>query len=81
MQAFDDVAFPLALGRDASVTPEFSTSVIVTASGFERRNSLWSDARLRFDLGPGIRSAAERDGVAQLVPNCQGPAGADRVDE
>jgi uncharacterized protein (TIGR02217 family) len=59
MQAFDDVLYPLALGLDAGVAPEFSTSVAVTASGFERRNSLWSDARLRFDVGPGIRSEAE----------------------
>lgn len=59
MQAFDDVLYPLALGRDAGVSPEFSTSVAVTASGHERRNALWSDARLRFDVGPGIRSEAE----------------------
>lgn len=59
MQAFDDVIYPLALGRDATVVPEFSTAISVTASGFERRNSLWSDARLRFDVGPGIRSEAE----------------------
>ncbi|WP_068076104.1 DUF2460 domain-containing protein [Novosphingobium lentum] len=59
MQAFDDVVFPLALGRAATVTPEFSTNVTITASGFERRNSLWADARLRFDVGPGIRSEAE----------------------
>ncbi len=59
MLAFDDVSYPLALGRDASVIAEFSTSVAVTASGFEHRNSLWSDARLRFDVGPGIRSEAE----------------------
>lgn len=59
MQSFDDVPYPLALGRDAGVSPEFSTSVAVTASGHERRNSLWSDARLRFDVGPGIRSEAE----------------------
>lgn len=59
MQAFDDVLYPLALGRDATVIPEFSTSVSVTASGFERRNSLWSNARLRFDVSPGIRSEAE----------------------
>ncbi|MBB3862388.1 uncharacterized protein (TIGR02217 family) [Novosphingobium hassiacum] len=59
MQSFDNVVFPLALGRDASVTPEFSTNVTITASGFERRNSLWSDARLRFDVGPGVRSDAE----------------------
>lgn len=59
MRAFDDIPYPLALGRDATVTPEFSTSVAVTASGFERRNSLWTDARLRFDVGPGIRSEDE----------------------
>jgi uncharacterized protein (TIGR02217 family) len=59
MQAFDDVLYPLALGRDASVSPEFSTSVSVTASGYERRSSQWSDARLRYDVGPGIRSDAE----------------------
>lgn len=59
MQAFDEVYYPLALGRDTGVSPEFSTSVTVLASGHERRNSLWSDARLRFDVGPGIRSDEE----------------------
>ena len=59
MQPFDDVIFPIALGRSATVTPEFSTAVTITASGYERRNSLWSDARLKFDVGPGVRSEAE----------------------
>lgn len=59
MLPFDDIPYPLALGRDATVVPEFSTSVATSASGHERRNSLWSDARLRFDVGPGIRSEAE----------------------
>lgn len=59
MIAFDDIPYPLALGRDAAVAPEFATSVAVTASGHERRASLWADARLRFDVGPGIRSDEE----------------------
>lgn len=59
MQAFDDVLYPLALGRDAGVSAEFSTSIAVTASGHERRGSHWSDARLHFDVGPGVRSEAE----------------------
>jgi uncharacterized protein (TIGR02217 family) len=59
MQAFDDIAYPFALGLDAGVTAEFSTTVATTASGFEHRSSLWSDARLHFDVGPGIRSEAE----------------------
>jgi uncharacterized protein (TIGR02217 family) len=59
MEAFDDVIYPFALGRSASVAPEFSTSISVTSSGHERRNSLWSDAKVHFDVGPGIRSEAE----------------------
>ena len=59
VNAFDDVRFPIALGREASVEPSFSTSVVTTANGAEQRNSEWADARLRIDAGPGIRSDAE----------------------
>ncbi|MEL7218946.1 MAG: DUF2460 domain-containing protein [Pseudomonadota bacterium] len=59
MEAFDDIIYPFALGRSASVAPEFSTSISVTSSGHERRNSLWSDAKVHFDVGPGIRSEHE----------------------
>ncbi|MFU7527315.1 DUF2460 domain-containing protein [Qipengyuania sp. ASV99] len=59
MEAFDDVLYPFPLGRSTAVAPEFSTSISVTASGHERRNSLWSDARVHFDVGPGIRSESE----------------------
>lgn len=64
VQSFDDVLYPFALGRSASVRPEFSTSVLVTASGYERRNSLWSNARMHYDVGPGIRSEEE---LAELI--------------
>lgn len=75
MQAFDDIPYPLPLGLDADVSPEFSTSVAVTASGFERRNSLWADARLRFDVGPGLRSEAE---LAELIAFFRARRGAAR---
>jgi uncharacterized protein (TIGR02217 family) len=74
MQAFDDVPYPLALGRDASVAPEFSTTIAVTASGFERRNALWSDARLRFDVGPGVRSEDEMGTLIAFFRARRGPA-------
>ena len=74
MQAFDDVAYPLALGRDASASPEFSTSVAVTASGHERRNALWSDARMRYDVGPGIRSEKELTTLIGFFRARLGPA-------
>jgi uncharacterized protein (TIGR02217 family) len=74
VQAFDDVLYPLALGRDAGVSPEFSTSVAVTASGYERRNALWSDARLQFDVGPGIRSLDEMGVLIQFFRARRGAA-------
>lgn len=64
MEAFDDVLYPFPLGRSTAVAPEFSTSISVTASGHERRNSLWSDAKIHFDVGPGIRSEGE---LSQLI--------------
>ena len=74
VQAFDDVPFPLALGSDASVSPEFSTSVALTASGHERRNAQWSDARLRFDVGPGVRSDHELGTLIAFFRARYGPA-------
>jgi uncharacterized protein (TIGR02217 family) len=59
VDAFEDVRFPIALGREASVEPAFSTQVVTSAGGAEQRNSDWADARLRFDVGAGVR--AEED--------------------
>lgn len=59
LNAFDDVQFPLAIGRGATVSPRFSTDVATTLSGHEKRNSDWTDARLEFDAGPGVRSEEE----------------------
>ncbi len=74
VNAFDDIIYPLALGQDASASPEFSTTVAVTASGHERRNALWSDARLRYDVGPGIRSETELGILIAFFRARHGPA-------
>ncbi|UOR16313.1 DUF2460 domain-containing protein [Qipengyuania aquimaris] len=71
---FDDVAYPLSLGTNASASPEFSTSVAVTASGHERRNALWSDARMRYDVGPGVRSHSELRTLLEFFRARFGPA-------
>ncbi len=59
MQTFDDIVFPLEIGREAMATAAFSTNVVTTLSGHERRNSDWADARLSYDVGPGVRSEGE----------------------
>jgi uncharacterized protein (TIGR02217 family) len=59
VQAFDDVLFPIAIGREASLSPAFSTQIVESPAGHERRSSDWADARLSYDAGPGIRSEAD----------------------
>ena len=75
MEAFDDVMFPLALGREAEVTPTFSTGVTTSAGGRETRNAGWAEARTRYDVGPGVRSEAD---VATLLAFFRARMGAAR---
>lgn len=74
VQAFDDVDFPIALGREASVTPAFSTAIVTTASGQEQRNADWADARLSFDAGPGVRSEADMQALIAFFRARRGAA-------
>jgi uncharacterized protein (TIGR02217 family) len=74
VQPFDDVAFPLALGREAAVAPSFSTAVVTTAGGHEQRNADWADARLRFDVGPGVRSDGDMQALIAFFRARRGAA-------
>ncbi len=79
VQSFHDVSFPLALGLDASVGPEFSTAIIVTASGREQRNSAWADARLTYDAGLGLRSEDDLKTLISFFRARRGPAAGFRL--
>jgi uncharacterized protein (TIGR02217 family) len=78
MQAFDDVDFPLALGREASSAPAFSTAIVTTAAGAEQRNADWADARARYDAGPGVRSEADMGALLAFFRARRGAARAFR---
>lgn len=75
VQAFDDISFPLDIGRRAQVAPAFSTRVIESVSGHEQRSTEWADARLSFDAGPGVRSEAD---IATLIAFFRSRRGAAR---
>jgi uncharacterized protein (TIGR02217 family) len=74
MQAFDDIDFPLAISREAESTSRFSTQIFRSVSGHETRNSLWADASLSFDIGPGIRSEADCAELLRFFRARRGPA-------
>lgn len=79
VDAFDDVLFPLALGAEAEVTPEFSTAVTTGAGGHESRNASWAEARTRYDAGPGVRSEADIAALIGFFRAQRGPARAFRL--
>ena len=64
--AFHDVSFPLEISYGASVAPRFQTSVVETASGLEFRNVNWSDARLEYDAGIGVRALSDLEQVLRF---------------
>jgi len=78
MAPFDEVDFPIAIGAEASVVPGFSTNVVTSASGHEYRNANWSQARLRFDAGPGVRGENELGELIAFFRARRGPAQAFR---
>lgn len=74
VQAFDDVLFPLGLGREAEVAPAFSTAIATSASGYEARNASWGEARTSYDVGPGVRSEADIAALLGFFRARMGPA-------
>jgi uncharacterized protein (TIGR02217 family) len=81
VEAFADVRFPIALGREAAAAPEFSTAIVTTANGMEQRNADWADARLSFDAGPGIRSEGELQTLIDFFRARRGAAQAFRFED
>ena len=59
VQSYDDVPFPLAIGAHATMSVGFFTQIVTSASGYEQRNAQWTNARMRFDAGLGVRSEAD----------------------
>lgn len=78
VEAFADVSFPLAIGREASVQTITSTAVAASAGGREQRNAEWAEARLSFDAGPGVRSDADLALLLAFFRARRGPAQAFR---
>jgi len=74
VDAFDDVLFPIALGREAEVAPEVSTAIVTSAGGQEMRNADWAEARTSYDVGPGVRSEADIAALLGFFRARMGPA-------
>lgn len=74
VDAFRDVQFPLEIGKAAWVEPHFSTSIVTGSSGHEFRNVNWEQARLHFDVGPGLRNVADLQQLLAFFRSVRGNA-------
>ncbi len=59
--SFHEVQFPADIAYGATGGPEFATSVVATASGYEQRNINWSVARGRWDVASGLKKQTQLD--------------------
>lgn len=59
--AFHEVQFPNDIAYGATGGPEFATSVVAMASGYEQRNINWSAARGRWDVASGLKKQTQLD--------------------
>lgn len=73
VQPFDEVDFPIALGREASVLAEFSTAIVTAQSGAEQRSPDWESAKMRYDVGPGVRSEGDVRALVNFYRARRGP--------
>jgi uncharacterized protein (TIGR02217 family) len=64
MPGFHEVRFPPDISYGAVGGPAWSTTVVTTVSGHERRNANWSQARGRWNVAHGLK---KREQVAELI--------------
>ncbi|GEQ97074.1 hypothetical protein JCM17844_07110 [Iodidimonas gelatinilytica] len=72
LAGFHDVRLPDTVSFGSTGGPRFSTRVVATASGHERRNRDWDQARADYDISSGLRSV---DDLAQLMAFFRARAG------
>lgn len=57
--SFHDVRLPEQMELGATGGPAWSTQIVTTAGGAERRNANWSQARRSYNLASGLRTRAD----------------------
>ena len=72
--AFLDIKFPVEISYGSKGGPEFNTTVLELASGFEKRNINWSKVRSKYDAQQGIKIADQMTQLLDFFYVAQGKA-------
>ncbi|MFI4983779.1 MAG: DUF2460 domain-containing protein [Rickettsiales bacterium] len=74
MKNFIEKRFPEDIAYMSIGGPEFSTDVLITASGFEQRNINWAQARCKYDIASSLTAKKQLDELIALFRACRGKA-------
>lgn len=74
MISFTETRFPEDIAYGSSGGPEFSTDVVILASGHEQRNANWQAARARYNVAHGVKTQAQLDALIAFFRARQGRA-------
>lgn len=61
--AFIETRFPIDIAYGSTGGPEYSTDVVITQSGYEQRNSNWSQARASYNVAHGVKTQSQLDAL------------------
>lgn len=59
--SYHDDLFPIGIAYGARGGPQFNTTVLELASGYEKRNINWSKVRARYNVAYGIKKPEQMD--------------------
>lgn len=60
---FHEIQFPPDIAYGAEGGPQYATTVVATASGFEQRNASWAAARGCWNVASGLKKQSQLDAL------------------
>ena len=72
--SFVEVRFPEDISYGSSGGPVYSTDVVVTDGGFEKRNINWQSARARYNVAHGVKTQTQLDNLISFFRARKGRA-------
>lgn len=74
MSFIETPRFPDDIAYGAQGGPMYSTDLVAVASGYEKRNQNWADARLKWDVGYAVRTQTQYDALLAFFHAAKGRA-------
>lgn len=59
--SFVETRFPVDISFGSSGGPEYSTDIVITGSGYEKRNVNWAAARAKYNVAHGVKTQTQLD--------------------